>query len=87
MSSYVDPLWERNTSKGWRWKKSCHLFADSLEELHDFAQKIGMKKEWFQDGRLPHYDLTLTRRKEAVKQGAIEVSLSWVKTRLKETKK
>jgi hypothetical protein len=35
-----------------------HLVADSLEELHRFARRIGLKREWFQEGRLPHYDLT-----------------------------
>lgn len=83
MAVYVDPLWERTPKKGWRWSKSCHLFADSLEELHAFAESIGMKREWFQDAKLPHYDLTETRRKKAVTKGAIEVNLKWVKNRLR----
>lgn len=80
---YVDPLWERTTNKQWRWNKSCHLFADSLEELHAFAESIGMKREWFQNTKLPHYDLTEARRKKAVAKGAVEVDLQWVKNRLK----
>jgi len=24
-----------------------HLVADSLEELHEFAHKIGLKREWY----------------------------------------
>jgi len=63
---YIDILRQCSTNKEWRWKQSCHMFADTLEELHEFAQKIGMKREWFQDKRLPHYDLTITRRKLAV---------------------
>ena len=34
-----------------------HLVADTLTELHKFARIIGMKREWFQSGRLPHYDI------------------------------
>lgn len=36
-----------------------HLISSkSLEELHVFAQKIGLKREWFQNkGKLSHYDL------------------------------
>ena len=39
-----------------------HLVSDnSLDELHEFAQKIGLKRKWFQDKRLPHYDITSKR--------------------------
>ncbi len=39
-----------------------HLVADTLEELHAFAQTMELQREWFQDHpRHPHYDLT-TRR-------------------------
>jgi hypothetical protein len=61
----------------WRWDRSCHLFADTVEELHVFAQSIGLRRSWFQAGggirRLPHYDLTVARRRVAVKAGAIEL--------------
>lgn len=52
----------------------CHMFADSLEELHDMALKIGMKRLWFQISKsgIPHYDLSKSRRKMAVSLGAIE---------------
>ena len=37
-----------------------HMVADSLEELHFFAEKIGLKKHFFEGVRKghPHYDLT-----------------------------
>lgn len=37
-----------------------HLVADSLQELHEFAEKIGLKKHFFEGVRKghPHYDLT-----------------------------
>lgn len=51
----------------------CHMLADSLEELHDMAAKIGMKRSWFQPRSTPHYDLSKSRRAAAVKLGAIEI--------------
>jgi hypothetical protein len=55
--------------------KMCHMVADDLGELHLMAELIGMKREWFQ-GRAstPHYDLSLTKRAEAIKHGAVELS-------------
>lgn len=74
---YVDPL------HPWGWKMhgktvdSCHMITDQadLAELHEMAQKIGLKRAWFQDkpGR-PHYDLTKSRRDVAVECGAVQVS-------------
>ena len=49
----------------------CHMAADNLEELHEMALKIGMKKEWFQKD---HYDVSLSRRKLAIQFGAKEVT-------------
>lgn len=51
----------------------CHLLADTLEELHSFAKQIGLKREWFQNGSTPHYDLSLTKRRWAIKNGAVEI--------------
>lgn len=50
-----------------------HLVADSLDELHSFAEKIGLKKHFYHGVRKghPHYDLTNYNAKaEAVKAGA-----------------
>jgi hypothetical protein len=78
MSVYVDPLKEWGGSKEFRWKKSCHLFADTVGELHVFAEKLGMKREWFQVKHIPHYDLTERRRQYAVEMGAKEVSTKFL---------
>jgi hypothetical protein len=76
MTIYVDSL------ESWGWKirgrvvKSCHMFTDSvdLEELHAFAESVGMKRAWFQLHRVaPHYDLVPSRRELAVMKGAVEV--------------
>jgi hypothetical protein len=45
-----------------------------LSELHEMADRIGLKQEWFQDHPAhPHYDLSNKKRKLAVKHGAVEV--------------
>lgn len=66
MTVYVDDLMDY----GWRLGASCHMYADSLEELHRTAQAIGLRKQWFQVSKsgIPHYDLTASRRRIAVKQ-------------------
>lgn len=73
MSIYVDPLFNHEGSATFRWKRSCHMYADSLDELHSMALNVGMKLAWFQDKpTFPHYDLVPLRRAAAVKLGAIE---------------
>lgn len=50
-----------------------HLITDGdLEELHEFAESIGLKRKWFQNKtRRPHYDLVaVIKVKMAVKSGA-----------------
>ena len=75
MSVYVDPLLPCLISRQWRWPKSCHLIADTLEELHIFAKQIGLRREWFQKKQdFPHYDLNASRRTVAVRMGAIEIT-------------
>jgi len=60
-----------------RW---CHMVSDSNEEeLHAFAARLGLKREWFQSrengkASAAHYDLTPRRRALAVKLGAREVT-------------
>jgi hypothetical protein len=57
------------------WKRGIwsHLVSDTSEqELHLFAQRIGLRRSWFQDGRNPHYDVTKSVRAKAIILGAIE---------------
>lgn len=73
MAVYIDALIKWGGSATFKWKESCHMFADTPEELHAMAKKIGLKREWFQDhSRLPHYDLNKKRRVAAIKAGCIE---------------
>lgn len=73
MSVYVDPIMICTPNKNWRYKFSCHLVADTVAELHSFAACLGLKRSWFQNKIIPHYDLTANKRREAVKLEAIEI--------------
>lgn len=74
MAVYVGIEFLTLSTKALPYKYASHLFADSVEELHDFAGRIGLKREWFQNHqRLPHYDITANKRRQAIKNGAIEV--------------
>lgn len=50
----------------------CHMLADSLAELHEMADKIGVARKWFQGD---HYDICQSKKKLAVQHGAIEVDV------------
>lgn len=69
MSVYVD-----NQKNKYGYMKMCHMIADNLSELHDMADKIGIQRKWFQNHRIPHYDICLAKRKLAIKNGAIEIT-------------
>jgi len=75
VSVYVDTLLPCIKNSKWRYCESCHLVADTTEELHAFAEQLGLKRSWFQNNRrLPHYDLTKNMRAKAVRLGAVEIS-------------
>lgn len=71
MAVYVDKaIWE------WKGKLWCHLAADSLSELHNFADTIGANRNWFQyppKTKYPHYDLPEFRRDIALANGAVVI--------------
>ena len=49
MTIYVDELFTAPHSPRWPYTQACHLFTDgSEEELHVFAEKLGLKRAWFQ---------------------------------------
>ena len=62
MAVYVDKL----IDYGWRHGPSCHLIADSVEELIEFAVSMGLRAEWYQPRSSPHFDLTAEGRAAAV---------------------
>jgi hypothetical protein len=60
------------------WSGGGHMQADTLEELHAMADRLGLRRSWFQSkpGKpwRDHYDLTATNRNQAVRLGAIPVT-------------
>jgi len=50
----------------------CHMVADSEEELHAMADRIGIARRWYQGD---HYDICLKRRALAVSYGAREITM------------
>jgi len=73
MSVYVDEMRICLRNRNWPYSQGCHLAADSIEELHEFAGRLGLMSSWFQSGSMPHYDLTIGMRVKAVKLGAVEI--------------
>jgi hypothetical protein len=72
MAVYVDDAFLHGD---WgRWTGGGHLQADTAEELHAFAEALGLDRAWFQTkpGRPDHdhYDLTETGRERALMLGA-----------------
>lgn len=62
----------------------CHMFADSLDELHAMAAAIGLKRSWFQKGTtLAHYDVSLSKRALAEQRGAVRVDRDWLVARIR----
>lgn len=62
----------------------CHMMADTLEELHEMADKLGLKREWLHEHpRMPHYDICKSNRAKAIKLGAVEESTKDLIRRLK----
>lgn len=54
----------------------CHMVADTLDELHAMADRIGVARRWYQGPpvtRWPHYDIALSKRALAVVAGAQEI--------------
>ena len=56
--------------------KAGHLVSDiSEDDLHQFAFRIGLKREWYKRKRLPHYNCTTDNIKnKAIIMGARFVS-------------
>ena len=71
---YVDDMRPTKRTKRWSYNKACHLVADTIDELHLFARRLKLKRVWFQDGTLPHYDLTGSKRTMAIMLGVEAIS-------------
>ncbi len=82
MGVYVDPLFDtEGWSDRWPFKQACHMMADSDEELHVFAARLGLRRAWHQPcppHSVSHYDLTASKRRRAVQLGAVAVDRQFV---------
>ncbi|MBM3551865.1 MAG: DUF4031 domain-containing protein [Alphaproteobacteria bacterium] len=67
MSVYVDDM-----RAPYRRMIMCHMLADSVDELHAMADRIGVVRRWFQGD---HYDICLAKRALALQAGAVEISM------------
>lgn len=73
MAVYVDePIWQ------WRGRRWCHLTADETVELHEFADRLRLRRRWFQSkpGRPwhDHYDIPAEVREAALSLGAVALT-------------
>jgi hypothetical protein len=73
MAVYVD-----DSSIRWRGREWSHLLADTSEELHAFATRLGLERAWFH--RNParpwkdHYDIPAAKRQVAILRGATPIT-------------
>ncbi|MFH1813400.1 MAG: DUF4031 domain-containing protein [Pseudomonadota bacterium] len=50
----------------------CHMVADTDDELHKMADRIGVQRKWHQGD---HYDIALSKRSTALQAGAVAVTM------------
>ncbi len=75
MACYVDAAREYPDA-GLRFTRFCHLLSDSRQELHEMADQLGMPRRFFQDHPWRwHYDLPEHLRAEAVRRGAVQLTM------------
>lgn len=56
----------------------CHMLADTDDELHAMAARVGVARRWWQSPEKTsgsHYDIALSKRAMAVRLGAVEITL------------
>ena len=66
MSVYVDDM-----QAPYGRMKMSHMIADTEDELHAMADKIGVARKWHQGD---HYDICQSKRDMAIKHGAQALS-------------
>lgn len=75
MTVYVDDGFCGPPGSWGKWTGGGHMQADTVEELHAFAERLDLKRAWFQQGSrgnvTAHYDLTAGKREQAIALGAV----------------
>lgn len=71
MTVYVDDM-----AAAYGRMKMCHMLADTDEELHAMADRIGVQRKWHQapPRHDSHYDIALSKRALAVAAGAVQIT-------------
>lgn len=74
MSVYVDD-YQRRAQVGRLSGVWSHLMADTHQELLDFARQLGLSPRWIQYPGTPleHFDVTDSKRQQALRLGAISI--------------
>lgn len=72
MAVYVD-----NMRAPFGGMKMCHMIADTTDELLQMVDAIGVQRKWIQNAgtHREHFDICLSKRKLAIANGAIELSM------------
>lgn len=85
MTVYVNDCEPRRQFRNIRNKVWCYMIADSEDELHAMAERVGIKRQWFQErSPISHYDVTPKRRAKVVASGAIALSSESFRRKSKE---
>lgn len=76
MAVYVDDMHLTDLGRLGR-MKMCHMIADSDEELHAMADRIGVERKHHQAAGTArsHYDIAKSKRALAVAAGAIQITM------------
>lgn len=76
MTVFVDDMFRYSMGHFGRMKMS-HLIADTDEELHAMAARIGVARRWWQapPKHDSHYDIAMSMRAAAIQRGAVEITL------------
>lgn len=76
MAVYVDDMYLSPIGQFGRMKMS-HMAADSTEELFAMADRIGVARHWIQHPGTDkeHFDIAQGKRLQAIRAGAIPVSM------------
>lgn len=70
MAVYID-----DAVHPWRGQRWAHLLADTLDELHAMAARLGIPRRAFQNKPSgAHYDVTAAMREQAIRLGVVPVS-------------
>lgn len=74
MTVYVDDVEHEFKKNAFRTYKMCHLWADSLDELLAFVDRIGVARRWLQQppkASWVHFDIAKSKKRTALRLGAV----------------